>query len=81
MVRTQVQFREQQYNRLRALAHRERISLSEAVRRLVDAGLAAGVAETDRQTHALLDIAGVAVSDIQDLGPNHDDYLDEDFAS
>jgi hypothetical protein len=82
MVRTQVQFEEAQYEQIRKLAHRQRVSISEVVRRLVGRGLAAGV---DRpqvpRSSALLDIAGIAKGGPRDLGKRHDAYLDEDFAS
>lgn len=81
MVRTQIQLEESQYEQIRRMAHRERISMAEAVRRLVRRGLAEG--ESDRPTGAaaLLSLAGIASSGLGDLGRRHDDYLAEDLSS
>jgi hypothetical protein len=76
MVRTQVQFDEQQYEQIRWLAHGRRISVAEAVRRLVTRGLRAGPGEDDgRRGEALLEIAGIGASGLGDLARSHDDYL------
>ena len=76
MVRTQVQFDEKQYERIRRLAHRKRISISEAVRRLVRLGLRNGLEDDEPpRAEGLLKIAGIGKSGIKDLGRRHDDYL------
>ena len=82
MVRTQVQFREAQHERIRKYAHRSRISFAEAVRRLVDAGMGRD-SEDGRASgpRALLEIAGAGASGLGDLGRRHDDYLDEDLGN
>jgi hypothetical protein len=78
MVRTQIQFDPEQYEEVRTLAHRERISISEAVRRLVSRGLNPPGAEAVRpRAAALLDLAGVARGGPADLSARHDDYLGE----
>jgi hypothetical protein len=82
MIRTQIQFEERQYEQIRNLAHRNRISIAEVVRRLVRAGLRAGLDEQDPapEAQSLLDLAGISRSGAKDLGRRHDRYLDEDLA-
>lgn len=81
MIRAQIQFDEAVYARLRRLAHRERISIAEAVRRLVAVGLGGGPAdEAPRGAAALLALAGIGASGVPDLGRRHDDYLEQDGA-
>ena len=76
MVRTQIQ---KQYRQIRNLAHRKRISISEAVRQLVRQGLGEGLKEDQPGVGAFLGIAGIAASGSSDLGRRHDDYFAEDF--
>lgn len=81
MVRTQVQLEERQYERLRRIAHQKRISLSEAVRQAVDAGLKHGfdtAADELNGAEALLRLAAIGASGLRDLGREHDRYLSED---
>ncbi len=76
MVRTQVQLEEKQYETVRRLAHRHRISVAAAIRRLVDLGLKEGfdsVPKRDRSS--LLELAGTGASGIKDLGRRHDEFL------
>ena len=79
MVRTQIQFEKRQYQQIRVLAHRKRISISEAVRRLVRQGLREGLRTKQTGVEGLLSIAGIAGSGVNDLGRRHDDYLAETF--
>jgi len=82
MVRTQIQLTEAQARRLRIAARREGISLAEAIRRLVDRGLADG---KDARTR-LYARAAEAVGryrdrrGAKDVASGHDAYLDEAFA-
>ena len=80
MIRTQVQLDEKLHERIRKLAHRERISFAEAVRRLVKHGLGEA-ASPDRPAPAedLLTLAGIGRCEVTDLGRKHDEYLAEDF--
>ncbi len=82
MVRTQVQLEEGQVEAIRRMASARRISMAEAVRRLVAAGLREGIDEQPPESgaQALLAIAGIAHSGVADLGRRHDDYLAEDLA-
>lgn len=78
MVRTQIQLEDGQYEEIRRLAHRRRISLAAAVRGLLDEALHGGKARRPRGARALLGVAGVADSGLGDLGRRHDAYLAED---
>jgi len=80
MVRTQIQLEEAQYEQIRRMAHRERISMSEAVRRLVRRGMAQGEPERPRGAAALLGLAGIGDSGLGDLGRRHDEYLADDLS-
>lgn len=77
MIRTQIQFEKEQYEALRRIAHRKRISLSEAVRQAVDNGLGRHRRE-ETGAKALLSLAGIGESGLGDLGRAHDHYLDDD---
>lgn len=81
MVRTQVQFTEEQFVALKRLSAREGVSLAELVRRGVDQVLAAagGVERQDR-IHRALAAAGRFHSGRGDLSRNHDEYFAEDAA-
>jgi len=78
MVRTQIQFDERQYQRIRSLAHRRRVSVAETVRRLVDRGLRHEDEPAGPEFNALLAAAGVGASGLSDLGRRHDHYLELD---
>ncbi|HUU00324.1 MAG TPA: ribbon-helix-helix protein, CopG family [Myxococcota bacterium] len=80
MIRTQVQLEPEQYEKLRKLAHRHKISISETVRRLIKKGMRSGVEEDELpDAGKLLKLSGIASSGRDDIGRRHDDYLDEDF--
>ena len=79
MVRIQIQFDEEDFQQIEALAHRNKISISEAVRRLLRQGLRDGLREKQTGVEGLLSIAGIAASGRNDLGRRHDDYLAETF--
>lgn len=81
MIRTQIQLEESQYQEIRKIAHRQRISMAEAIRRLLRQGLGRGAAAGPSGPEALLQLAGVGRSGLGDLGRRHDDYLAEDFAA
>jgi len=75
VVRTQVQFSEDQYERLKALASRRGVSIAELVRRGVERLLDED--RGDEKWRRLLEVAGT-VSDEQgatDVAERHDDYL------
>ena len=81
MIRTQIQLTETQARKLRQAARREGISLAEAIRRLVDRGLA----DDESQRARLYARAAEAVGryrdrkGAKDVAEEHDAYLDEAF--
>ena len=77
MIRTQVQFEEKQHERIRKLAHRERISFAEAVRRLVRQGLGdASAPDQSSPAEDLLSLAGIGRCEAPDLGVPHGRVVD-----
>jgi hypothetical protein len=76
MVRAQIQFERSQYEQIRMLARRKRISISEVVRRLVSAGIRHGAdEEPSTGAAALLEIAGIGNSGKSDVAGRHDEHL------
>lgn len=82
MIRTQIQFTEDQYRRLREWAGRLGISVSEAVRRCVDSRLA-GRGEDVHRAGLVRDAEAVlgkySDSRAGDVARRHDEALDEAF--
>ena len=78
MLRAQIQLTEAQGRKLRALARRQGVSFSEAVRRCVDSALTAEASRSDAYARArklvetLSERAGA-----RDLSRRHDEYLDD----
>jgi hypothetical protein len=81
MLRTQIQFTEEQHRRLRAQAQLEGVSIAEIVRRCVDRFI-------DRETPDRSEMyAGAAAligrfedpESASDLSTRHDEYLDEAY--
>ena len=80
MVRTQIQFTEDQLSALRSRASQEGVSVSELVRRAVDgyADDPSGPSPEDKRQRAL-DVAGRFSSGCADVASEHDRYLTESF--
>lgn len=81
MLRTQVQFTETQYRRIRMLAQRRGISISQVVRESVDRHLDAETYDADGLYSRAAEIVG-SYDDCEnrdDLASNHDNYLDETY--
>ena len=82
MQRTQVQLTAEQVESLRAVANRENVSISEVVRRAVNALVQAGpvpsVAELKRRA---MDASGRYSSGSTDVARRHDDYLSDAYRS
>lgn len=80
MIRTQIQFNERQLEALRRQAAREHASVSELVRRAVDAWIECkrepSVEEVRRRAIA---VAGRFASAQGDVAEHHDDYLADAF--
>lgn len=84
MVRTQVQFTDQQRDALRRLARRDGISISEVVRRCVAGRLAPEKGQTRRErTREALELFGKYRDreSRRDVARRHDVYLDQAFDS
>ena len=81
MVRTQIQLTEAQARRLRLAARREGISLAEAIRRLVERGLADEEAGRSRLYARAAEVVGQYRDrrGAKDVAEEHDAYLDEAF--
>ncbi len=81
MVRTQVQLTEEQVRTLRQIALRQRISMSEAVRRCIEKGAAQmGPHGEDAWVRASRMVGALKSGRRErDLSRNHDRYLDETY--
>ncbi|MFB3880674.1 MAG: ribbon-helix-helix protein, CopG family [Armatimonadota bacterium] len=78
MVRTQIQFPEDELRELKREAAEEGISVSEAVRRYVAAGRKAKRRPTRQELmKRALEVAGKFNSGIPDLAERHDEYFVE----
>lgn len=82
MIRTQVQFTQEQWEELKKLAAARRLSVAELVRQGVDQLLRApenmDIAEYQRLT---VEIAGKYHSGSSDISTKHDQYLAETYGS
>lgn len=81
MLRTQVQFTEEQYRRIRLLAQRRGVSISQIVRESVERHLEAEAYDAEVLYSRAAEVVG-KYHDREgrdDLSSNHDDYLDEAF--
>lgn len=78
-VRTQVYLEERQYERLREEAFRQRLSLSELIRRLIEQALFGGQSEAGLERSRLrekaLGFVGKGHDPKGDVARNHDRYL------
>jgi hypothetical protein len=80
VIRRRVRLEPAQHEEIRRLAHRHRIAISAAVRRLVTEVLGVGFEEASRpRASELCKAAGIGRSGVPDLGRRHDDYLAEDY--
>lgn len=79
MVRTQIQLEEAQWQQLRDIAHREGISVAEAVRRAVDRMLEEHQQAQRWQKERALSVVGHFASGLPDVSEAHDRYLEEAF--
>jgi len=81
MLRTQIQFTEIQYRRLRLLAQRRGVSISQVVRESVERHLDDESYDAETLYSRASEIVG-AYDDREnrdDLASNHDDFLDEAY--
>lgn len=78
MIRTQVQFTEEQIEALRARAAREDVSVAELVRRAVEVWVGTEASWNERKQRAI-EVVGRFRSGHDDVARRHDDYLTEAF--
>ena len=78
MIRTQVQFTEEQIAVLRARAAREEVSVAELVRQAVDAWVATEASASERTSRAV-QVTGRFRSGHGDVARRHDAHLAEAF--
>ncbi len=79
MIRTQVQFEEEQYRGIKELASQQQISISAVVRRAVDQLLLTRKPGRESLYREALKAAGRHEADNHDISTNHDKYLDEEY--
>lgn len=78
MLRTQVQFTEEQYRRIRVLAQRRGVSISQVVRESVERHLEAETYDTDALYARVAEVVGKYDDreGREDLSSDHDELLD-----
>ncbi|MFH1150248.1 MAG: ribbon-helix-helix protein, CopG family [Actinomycetota bacterium] len=78
MVRTQIQLTEEQYEGVRRIASREKISMAEYIRRALDRSLRQETPVTDEARRRMaLQAMGTGHSGRSDISQRHDEYLVE----
>jgi len=81
MVRTQIQLTEKQFQALKRVAARERISMAEVIRRALYRVVAAeSLPDREEIKRRALAAIGSCHSGIPDLAERHDEYWAEDIA-
>ncbi len=82
MIRVQVQFSEKQIQLLKARANQEQVSVSEIVRRAVDAwSKVQSEVSADERRRRAVGVAGRFASGLKDVSAQHDDYLADAYRS
>lgn len=76
MVRTQIQLDEETFEAIRSIAFRERVSISEVVRRCLRQFLKGGRKRSRRRAFTFI---GAGASGQRDLSERHDEAFSEDF--
>ncbi len=80
MIRTQIQFSETQIKALKSRAAREHVSVSELVRRAVEAWVEGEeLAAPDERRRRAIEAAGSFASGRHDVATRHDEYLAEAY--
>ena len=79
MIRTQIQFNEEQVKALKAQASRDQVSIAEIVRRAVDAWRPGNKGQdlAEERRRLALAVVGQFASGQHDIARRHDDYLAE----
>lgn len=82
MIRTQIQFSDEQIRRLKVGAAREHISVSALVRRAVDMYERREPAIAAEEEHRrAIEVAGLFASGLHDVAQRHDEYLADAYRS
>jgi hypothetical protein len=80
MIRTQIQFRDEQLQSLRARAMRDQVSISALVRQAVDAWVKDDTGATDdEKIRRAIAAGGRFASGLHDVARKHDAYLADDL--
>ncbi len=79
MIRTQVQFKEEQYQRIKELANQQQMSIAAVIRRAVDQLLMTRKPGRASLYREALKVAGKYKADHHDIATKHDQYLEEAY--
>ncbi len=82
MVRTQIQLTEKQYKLLKAMSHKQGISIAEIIRQSVDEYTRQQKTEhvdAQERRRRIMEVAGRYASSLTDVSVNHDEYLAEAY--
>ena len=77
MIRTQIQFEEEQYQRIKELASQQRVSIAAVVRRAVEQLLMTSKPGRSALYREALKVSGKYKADHDDIATKHDQYLEE----
>jgi hypothetical protein len=82
MIRTQIQFTQEQWEALKKLANARHVSIAELVRQSVDKLIRSPEnMSNDEYQQLCIEIVGKYQSGIADISSNHDEYLSETYNS
>ena len=81
MVRTQIQLTEEQAEKLREIAMKNRESIASLIRSAIDQFLLANKTDRSSLYDQAISVAGKYEADKEDISIEHDKYLDEDYQS
>jgi hypothetical protein len=80
MIRTQIQFTQEQWEALKKLANARHVSIAELVRQSVDKLIRSPEnMSNDEYQQLCIEIVGKYQSGIADISSNHDEYLSETY--
>lgn len=74
MIKTQIYLNETEYEAVRGLSYKERMSISKIIRRLIDENLLTPAKKKKSGAAWLLSIAGTLHDTKTDVSEKHDDY-------
>ncbi len=79
MIRTQIQFEEEQYQKIKELANQQKVSIAAVVRRAVEQLLMTRKPGRSSLYREALKISGKYKADHNDISTSHDKYLEEAY--